>query len=300
MQKALILLVGPGYLGRELAFSLAEAGREVVVASRSGTEVPGCLARACDLGSTESVNGLATALGAGGSGNPPAAVVHCASSGRGGGTEAYRSVYRDGAERLARAFPESPLLFCSSTSVYPQTGGEAVTEESPATPSAESARTLREAEEIVLASGGGVLRIAGIYGPGRSAHLRRVLAGGARVETGEPSRWLNQIHRDDLVAAARHLLLGPSERWRGEIFNVSDDQPLRMRECYQWLAETFGKELGPDQPRGEIARKRPWTSKRVDNAKLRATGWQPKYPSFYDAVERGLAMPNDECPMTKE
>ncbi|MFN5578937.1 MAG: hypothetical protein ACK49X_04885, partial [Akkermansiaceae bacterium] len=55
-------------------------------------------------------------------------------------------------------------------------------------------------------------------------------------------------------------------------------------EVYQGLAKIFSKPLPPSGPR-DLNRKRGWTHKQVSNAKLKATGWQPKYPSFLDAVE---------------
>src|SRR4051794_11300210 len=94
-------------------------------------------------------------------------VVHCASTG-GGDAEQYRQVYLEGARNLIRAFPQARLLFVSSTSVYAQKQGEIVDEDSPAEPEHEKGRLLRRAEELVLAGGGVVARLGGIYGPGRS------------------------------------------------------------------------------------------------------------------------------------
>ena len=100
-------------------------------------------------------------------------------------------------------------------------------------------------------------------------------------------RFLNQIHRDDAASAILYLLDKSLDRElmtiRGEIFNVTDSQPLSQRETYEGLADIFCQPLPPCGPRDEN-RKRGWTHKRVDNQKLRATGWEPKYPSFLDAA----------------
>src|SRR5581483_11105313 len=64
-------------------------------------------------------------------------VLHCAST-RGGDAAAYRRVYLDGARNLSTAFTRARLLFMSSTSVYAQTAGEWVNEESAAEPRAET------------------------------------------------------------------------------------------------------------------------------------------------------------------
>jgi nucleoside-diphosphate-sugar epimerase len=224
----------------------------------------------CDISSRE-------AMQAHGELGPFDAVVHCASSGR-GGAEEYRRVYLEGARNLAVVFPSALLLFTSSTSVYAQTDGGWVTEESPAEPSRETGRLLRETENLVLSGGGIVARLAGIYGPGRSVLLRKFFEGTAVIE-GEGTKWINQAHRDDIAAALVHLV----EARKSGIFNVSDDRPIAQRELYAWLAERFQRPLPPS---GEIDlnRKRGWTDKRVSNAKLRALGWTARYPSFFDAV----------------
>jgi nucleoside-diphosphate-sugar epimerase len=147
-------------------------------------------------------------------------IVHCAASGR-GGAEAYQHVYVDGCRNLTERFPGVPLLFTSSTSVYAQTDGSVVTEESPAIPERETGRLLLEAENITIAAGGIVARLSGIYGPGRSVILKKFLSGEAVIEE-DGRRFLNQIHRDDAARAVLHLA---TTRATG-VFNVSDSTPL--------------------------------------------------------------------------
>src|SRR5438093_2280451 len=125
-------------------------------------------------------------------------VIHCASSRR-GGAETYRQVYLDGARNLLETFPGSKLLFTSSTSVYAQSDGSWVTEESESKPVRETSRVLLETEKMVLARDGTVVRLAGIYGPGRSALLTKFLAGTAIIDPGN-DRFVNQVHRDDIAS----------------------------------------------------------------------------------------------------
>ncbi len=209
---------------------------------------------------------------------PVKAVVHCASSGRGGAGQ-YRAVYLEGARSLADVLGPARFVFTSSTSVYAQTDGSVVTEESASEPDRETGRILREAEEFVVKSGGCVARLAGIYGPGRSVLLKKFFSGEAAIE-GDGGRFINQVHRDD-IASALALLIESGARG---IFNVCDDEPMTQRAVYEWLAQRFQKPLPPSGPI-DPNRKRGWTSKRVSNAKLRALGWVPRYPSFRDAVE---------------
>ncbi|MEA3209938.1 MAG: hypothetical protein QOE70_2995 [Chthoniobacter sp.] len=218
-----------------------------------------------------------TALGALADWRGCAAVIHCASSGR-GGVEAYRRIYLEGARNLAEVLAPGCLLFTSSTSVYAQTSGEWVTEESAAEPERETGRVLRETEEFVLGTGGCVARLAGIYGPGRSVLLQKFHTGEAVIE-GDGGRWINQVHRDDIAAALVHLL----ESGACGVFNVGDDEPMTQRAVYEWLAARFERPLPPVGPVNPD-RKRGVTRKRVSNARLRALGWVPRYPSFRDAV----------------
>src|SRR5207244_7690200 len=148
------------------------------------------------------------------------AVVHCASA-SGGDAEMYRRVYLDGARNLRETFPGSKLLFTSSTSVYAQRDGSWVTEESETKPMRETSRILLETERLVLASGGIVARLAGIYGPGRSALLNKFLNGTATINP-ENDRFVNQVHRDDMASAILLLLNRAAEG--AQICNVVDDQ----------------------------------------------------------------------------
>lgn len=280
-----LLIAGLGYVGGALAGALAARGVRVLGMTKSGSGTTLSDRRpypvaSCDLGDGEAVKALAERLAA--TGDSPAGIVHCASSGR-GGPEAYRAVFVAGTRHLIEAFPGVPVFFTSSTSVYPQTDGSTVTEDSATEPDRETGRLLLAAEAQVLDAGGTVLRLAGLYGPGRSVHLQKYLAGAATIESGPVSRLLNQLHRDDAVGAMLHLLALPSEQVAGRIFNVVDDTPITQRQCYEILAAHFAGPLPPEAP-PDPDRKRGWTHKAVSNARLRDTGWVPRYPSFAGAL----------------
>jgi nucleoside-diphosphate-sugar epimerase len=259
-----LLLIGHGYLGQAITRVFRENGWAVIATSLSGDNdtIP------CDVGNPDDVARLPE----------PDFIVHCAASGR-GGAEAYQRVYVDGCRNLTEKFPGVPLLFTSSTSVYAQTDGSVVTEDSPAIPERETGSLLLEAERITLAAGGTVSRLAGIYGPGRSVILKKFLSGEAVIEE-DGRRFLNQIHRDDAASAIYHLA---STKTTG-VFNVSDSTPLSQLACYEELSGIFSLPLPTSGPR-DLNRKRGWTHKQVSNEKLRATGWQPHFPSFIDAAE---------------
>src|SRR5947207_4645858 len=162
-----VLIAGRGYVGSAAAKLFADSGWDVTgwvrtdrVAGRVGEgEIS---VKAVDITNLDAVRRNAFAANV---------VVHCASS----GADSYRHVYRDGVANLSACFPGARLIFTSSTSVYPQRDRSLVTEKSPAEPDSDNARILREAEEIALENGGIVLRVWGIYGPGRSFLLRNTL-----------------------------------------------------------------------------------------------------------------------------
>lgn len=274
-----LLIAGCGYLGQAVA-NLFLAERWEIHAWTMSAESARRLAqqpystRALDVSDTKQVIAHRADFDV---------VLHCAST-RGGGAESYRRVYFNGVCNLLEHFPASKLVFVSSTSVYGQTGGEWVNEESPAEPQTETGRILREAEALALSKSATVVRLGGIYGPGRSALLKKFLAGEAILDL-QNDRFVNEIHRDDAAMAVRLLALHNEDS--GQIYNVVDNEPTLQSECYRWLAAKLKRPL-PPSGRSTSARKRGPSNKRVSNAKLRALGWSPRFPNFTDGMEQSV------------
>jgi nucleoside-diphosphate-sugar epimerase len=281
------LIAGCGYVGLAAARVFVQKDWQVSAWTRSRDSAEqlsqsGLDARAVDLVNGDEVRRHAFAVDV---------VVHCASS-RGGGREAYRSIYRDGAANLARVFPDARLIFTSSTSVYRQRDGAWVTEKSAAEPGTETGKILRQAEEIVLRRGGLVLRVAGIYGPGRSFLLRSVLE--KNITAPANDRLVNQVHRDDIAAAI--FFLGQQTRCAAlppRIFNVVDNYPAPRSEILQWLGQRL--EISLPASAASETRRRGASNKRVSNAKLRDAGWQPQYPSYKEGFERSVLPALNSC-----
>lgn len=276
-----VLIAGCGYVGEAAADLFHHAGWAVEGWTGSAGSAAALAdkpypIRRVDISAIEQVTAAA--------GEDFDAVIQCAST-RGGDVDAYRRLYRTGAQNLIGRFRASHFLFSSSTSVYAQKDGNWVTEESPAEPGHETGRILRETERFVLAGGGTVLRLAGIYGPGRSALLHKFLKGQAMIEP-DNDRFVNQVHRDDITAAFFFLLdrLLPAG---GEIYNVVDDKPVRQSEYYGWLATKLQSAL-PAADASPSSRKRGEGNKQVSNSKLRAIGWVPRYPSFVEGMEHSV------------
>lgn len=269
------LIIGCGYIGFPLALRLKAAGHPVEAWVHSA-ETAAALAshhfRKVIVGSIadEKVwNQLPGDIGL---------AIHCASS-SGGGEPAYEEVFVQGAVMMAKHLPRARKLMISSTSVYAQAAGEIVNEESTAEPEIATSRILRRAEHIALKDGVTIVRSSGIYGPKRGVLFEKFRRGDAVIE-GDGQRWINQIHQRDLVAALEHLIANGKP---GEIYNATDDTPVKQRDYYTWCSKFLSQ---PMPPHGRIntERKRGQTNKRVANAKLRATGWKPVYPSFREGI----------------
>ena len=240
-----LLVVGAGYLGREIG-RLAQAGGwevcpvvrteesadklrvnfpKVVVADAVGEEFWNGL-----LGSWD---GLIFALA------PSRKVV---------GSE-FEAIHREGAVRAA-AWGKGrglPMVYISSTSVYAEAGGGWVDETSAVAEDDSRAMAMVTAERATLRAGGTVVRCAGIYGPGREI----------RPNAGGPERWLNVIEVEDAARAVGAVL-----RNGGEIFNVCEDEALARGE------------VGGVWKEGSVRSRR---SKRVRNQKLKEIGWNPMF-----------------------
>jgi len=273
-----VLIAGCGYLGTATAKLFLSQGWRVEGWTRSGSIESESDSqfdvRAVDLSLTAAVKAAPGEFDL---------VIHSAST-RGGEAADYARVYRGGVANLLQRFPQSQLVFVSSTSVYAQQSGEWVDESSPAEPLHERGRILRETEDLVFGHGGRVARLTGIYGPGRSALLRRVLANEAVVDE-KADRFVNQIHRDD--AAAALFKISQLADGGGQVWNVADNEPLLLSECYRWLSQRLKQ-----PPAGSAVCKAPGkrgqSNKRISNSRLRGLGWAPIYASFKEGMEQSV------------
>lgn len=274
---ARVLIAGCGYVGEAAADAFHERGWDVegwTGSAESAAKLSGrpYLVRAVDVTDPAAIESAGFDV-----------VIHCVSS-RGGDEEQYRKLYLDGAKNLLRAFPRATLLFTSSTSVYAQMDGSVVDEGSPAEPRHEKGKILRETEELVLAGGGIVARLGGIQGPHRSFFLSRLLEGRTPAEGND--RLINQIHRDDIVSALLWLADRRAD-CRREIFNVVADEPVKKSAAYEWLSTQVKIPLVSDAADAP-QRKRGDSNKQVSNRKLRALGWEPRYPTFESAMTESI------------
>ncbi len=139
--------------------------------------------------------------------------------------------------------------YFSSTGVYGDTGGKLVTEDSAVNPTSDRGRHRAKAEAawLALANDHGlpvhVFRLAGIYGPGRSA-LDQVRAGRAK-RIDKPGHIFSRIHVDDIAQVLRASMGKPNP---GAIYNVCDDEPAAAADVTAYACELLGLEPPPLQP----------------------------------------------------
>lgn len=187
---------------------------------------------------------------------------------------AYRATFVDGLQHLLDALGRQSLqrvLLVSSSAVYGEQGGHWVDEHTPAVPRGFNGAVLLEAEQLLAAQPvtSIVLRLAGLYGPGRLQLLERLRAGRAAVPRTLP-HWANRIHVDDAAAAIVHLLALPEPQ---SLYLGVDNTPLRLDVLYDHLTGLLGI-----PPVAEGSAPAGVGSKRLSHARLCASGFVPQWP----------------------
>ncbi|MBK8166882.1 MAG: hypothetical protein IPK64_13145 [bacterium] len=249
------------------AAALAAAGSRVWAVKRRGGAAP------------EGVRVVAADLAAG----PPAglperldAIVLAVAPG--GSADSYASTYPPAARAavaLARATAARSIVYTSSTGVYGGKNGEWVDEKSPRSGAGPGQAALCEAEDLLLESGltgVTVLRIAGIYGPGREICPR--YANSEKLPL-RGSCWVNLAHRDDIVAA---MVLALQYSGSPRVLNVCDGAPAQASEVARWCAGVRGE--APDAQKFNCDDPPTRSNQRISNAALRDLGWRPRFASF--------------------
>lgn len=269
------LIFGCGYLGRRVAARWLAEGKRVAALTRRNT---GALRAAgiepitgdvLDRDSLRSLPAAATALYAVGfdrSANKP-----------------MRDVYVRGLANVLDTLPPcSRFVYVSSTSVYGQTDGSSVSEDSATEPAEESGRVILEAEQLLRAKKPDaiILRFAGIYGPDRLLRKQPLLIGEPLV--GDAEKWLNLIHVADGASA---VLCAESRGAPSETYNIADGTPVSRRAFYALLAELlraseakFDQRSEPNAP-----------NRRIDASKFRALGWVPSFASYREGLTAAVA-----------
>jgi len=271
------LVVGPGYVGSLVCELLVEGGHEVRALRRSARPVPG---------DPEPLVADVTAPLSLPRPSVEAVVYTISPSDR--SPDAYRAAYIDGPAHVldwlgwsvdGDSGPCGRFLLVSSTGVYGADDGRRVDEDTPPRPSSPTGKVILEGERRLLDrhEGSVVLRLAGIYGPGRERTIERVRSGG--MPCPEPGTWGNRIHRHDAAAAAVHLLELEAPE---SVYLGVDRDPADLRDVYRWLADRLGVEDPCAHPtrRGDDVPERRGTNKRCDGSRLVASGYSFRFSTF--------------------
>lgn len=144
--------------------------------------------------------------------------------------------------------------YLSTTGVYGNTDGEWVDERAGLHPTGARGRARVAAEQAWLDLGRlglpvHVFRLAGIYGPGRSA-LDAVRAGTARRVV-KPGQVFSRVHVEDIATVLEASMAQPSP---GGIYNVCDDEPAPPQDVIAYAAALLDKPAPPDVPFSEAAK----------------------------------------------
>ncbi|MBL8850816.1 MAG: SDR family oxidoreductase [Planctomycetaceae bacterium] len=270
-----ILIVGYGYLGHRIA-DLEQNGHRITALTRS----PEKGASIKDQGHTPIVGDVldpATLAAL-----PAADVMLIALAHDAGSGVPKRTLLVDGVTNLVRAMHTRVrhIVYISSTSVYGQSDGAWIDEDSATEPTTEGGRLTLEAEqnlqEICNAPASScrltILRLAGIYGPGRLIGRVDQLRAGTPV-AGSPDAWLNLIHVDDADALVCKVVEG---RETSQVILICDDRPVTRGEFYSALAREIGAPTTTFDPDSAVGRRTTGLNKRCRNARLHAELFDPQ------------------------
>jgi len=276
------LVFGCGYLGGRVARQWRDAGHEVYAVTRRSEQAEtyrrhGLLPVLADVTRAETLRDL-----------PPADTVLYAVGYHWRSGLARRKVYTEGLRNVLEALTAEPkrIVHVSSTGVYGETDGSWVDESTACRPLRESSQALLAAEQLLrghrCGRGAIILRMAGLYGPGRLPFRAAIVSG--EPIAGPAEGYVNLIHVDDAAA----VVVAAAERARPpRIYVVSDGNPGSRREVYGRMADL----LGAAPPRfvdqtGQTSRdSRTRANKRVSNRRmLEEFGVKLAYPSYREGL----------------
>jgi nucleoside-diphosphate-sugar epimerase len=273
-----LLIFGLGYVGKAVADEARASGIDVTGTSRSGPEAPGIVRPEDVPGLLSGTTHLMITAAPGEGGDPLLALP--------------------GAEAALAAGPLRWIGYLSTTGVYGDRGGDWVNEATAPAPGSERARRRVTAEEAWSRYADrcavDVFRLAGIYGPGRSA-LDDVRAGRARRII-KPGHCFGRIHRDDIVQAVMAAIAQNPPPGR-RVFNLSDDEPAETALVIAEAAALTGAPLPPAVPfeqaweaMSPMAESFWAENRKVGNAATKAAlGIAWRYPSYREGLRAILS-----------
>jgi len=266
------LIVGCGYVGSRLKVFLEERGWKVCGARRSSQ--PGDNNITIDVASEFELSGHYDII------------FYMVSAGA-YTPNAYNTAYSLGVSNTLQAIQKSGqnprIIFVSSTSVFSESDGGWVTEESPTRITSFSTEALLQGEKQIASSGLEycILRLSGIYGPGRNSLIDQIKIGRAFLK--DETAISNRIHIEDCVGVLHHLAL---LHHRDRLYIGTDSEPTPYNEVLTWLAKKLSVDVVAKE--SEPSRSTHMSNKRCSNAKLLRSGYIFLYPHFREGLLSSL------------
>lgn len=292
--QPLLLVFGSGYLGRYIGMAARSLGWRVMGLTRNPRQAESLRNEGWEQVVVADLDG--TDWWPQFDGHPDF-VVNTVSS-AGGGLEGYvRSYVRGNASIMgwAQRHPQrshlarATFVYTSSTGVYPEAGGNWVDEEQTEESPVGRAQILLEAERLVRDQANVsfrrwfILRLAGLYGPGRAFLIRQLREGGGRI-AGRGEHFLNLVRVED-AAQAVVAALAAGDELENRIWNVADGAPFLKREIVSWLGEKMG--YAPPFLDG-LTTDGSWRGSKnrrvAADAIRRDLGWNPRFPDFREGL----------------
>jgi nucleoside-diphosphate-sugar epimerase len=264
-----VLIIGCGDLGGEVASQLVGLGMEVAGVRRSDHATEGVKLICADVTQAESLEVLVPLQ--------PQILIYCVAAN--GQTDAqYKAHYVDGLRNVLATQVDNKKLkhvfFVSSTRVYGQNTEAVLDENMPAISADFGGERLLEAEHLLngLSCNSTILRLSGIYGPGR---LRMINLAKSPEKWPVQNSWSNRIHRDDAAAFMVFLVQQViADRPILDCYIVTDSKPATQFEVLNWIAQNL-------QPRISITRQAKINGgKRLSNQTMLRTGFILQYPDY--------------------
>ena len=280
-----VLILGCGYSGRAIGERLALAGASVRGTNRSDAHADALRVRGIEPltfdgeHESEAVNDaladathLIVSIAPGRAGDP-AIALH--------------------GEAIKAASKLEWIAYLSTVGVYGDHDGAWVDEDTIPKPVSQRSRERVEAENLWMTLALErkcpitVMRLSGIYGPGRSP-LDQVREGRARRLV-KPGQVFNRIHVDDIAGAIELA----SRSTTNAVLNVTDDEPAPPQDVVAYAAELLGVEPPPSQDFDTadltpMARSFYGETKRVSNARLKGMGYELRYPTYREGLRAVL------------
>jgi nucleoside-diphosphate-sugar epimerase len=279
MMRPHVLIIGCGDLGRAVAHQLIDAGYDVTGVKRSPPDINDFTIIQADVTEPSSLDGLSALT--------PQIIIYCVAAG--GQTDAqYKAAYVDGLKNVldtqAGNMHLQHVFYVSSTRVYgqhpDQLSGQLLDEHIPAIPTDFGGERLLQGEQLLIAKAQGkyrttILRLSGIYGPGRLRMLRLAESG----QWPEQDSWSNRIHRDDAAAFMVFLIQKVlSNTPVLQTYIVTDCKPVTQYEVLAWLASQLKQPIpntgAKADPEVDLS------GKRLSNKAMLASGYVMQYPDY--------------------